>query len=568
MAKLGGTFDATGVEPNAPLEALPPGDYKVQILQSEMRVTKAGTGQMLWLDMEVLEGPLQGRHVYDQLNLINPNPTAEEIAQRTLSAICHAVGKLQVADSEELHFLPMLVRVAVQPNGYNEVKGYKPVQQATQPLPDPGTGTGYRPGGPPSARRQPPRRRRPGRGALDPEEGSAVADRVWRHGGDGAFPTGIRRTSMEDRTLVPVRAAGKAELPATRAACRAAIDQLRGDIDAIKAQIAAADLERQAKRGKMDPRWYHRARTAIRHKRQQIAALTAHLQTLPADRQGRVQGLPDRGPARRVRRRGLAGLPRPRARAARPAGRRLMAPLPPRASPTVEAILAAYEADAGDGFREHLGASVIGRECDRALWYEFRWITRAAQGGRMLRLFETGRLEEERLIRNLRRIGVTVLDVDPDTGRQWHVQAHGGHFGGSLDGVGLGIPEAPKTWHVLEFKTHNARSFAELKTARGPQGEARALGADAGLHASDRAHPGALPRRLQGHRRALRRAGAGRPRRGGAADRARRADHLRGAAAGPDQRRPRLVPVPALPAPRHLPRRPPARSAPAAAACM
>jgi hypothetical protein len=130
MAKLGGTFDATGVEPNAPLEALPPGDYKVQILQSEIRVTKAGTGQILWLDMEVLEGPLKGRHVYDQLNLINPNPTAEEIAQRTLSAICHAVGKLQVADSEELHFQPLLVRVAVKPNGYNEVKGYKPVKQA------------------------------------------------------------------------------------------------------------------------------------------------------------------------------------------------------------------------------------------------------------------------------------------------------------------------------------------------------------------------------------------------------------------------------------------------------
>jgi hypothetical protein len=33
--------------------------------------------------MEVLEGPLKGRHLYDQLNLINPNPTAEEIAQRT-----------------------------------------------------------------------------------------------------------------------------------------------------------------------------------------------------------------------------------------------------------------------------------------------------------------------------------------------------------------------------------------------------------------------------------------------------------------------------------------------------
>jgi hypothetical protein len=89
---------------------------------------------------------------------------------------------------------------------------------------------------------------------------------------------------MEAGTLVPGAPGGKVELPASRPACRAAIDRLRGDIDAIKAQIAAADLERQARRGKMDPRWYHRARTAIRHKRQQIAVLTAHLQTLPADR--------------------------------------------------------------------------------------------------------------------------------------------------------------------------------------------------------------------------------------------------------------------------------------------
>jgi hypothetical protein len=88
---------------------------------------------------------------------------------------------------------------------------------------------------------------------------------------------------MEDRTLIACAPAGKA-MPATRAGCRAGIDQLRADIDAIKAQIAAADLERQARRGKMDPRWYHRARTAMRHKRQQIAALTAHLQALPPDR--------------------------------------------------------------------------------------------------------------------------------------------------------------------------------------------------------------------------------------------------------------------------------------------
>lgn len=139
-----------------------------------------------------------------------------------------------------------------------------------------------------------------------------------------------------------------------------------------------------------------------------------------------------------------------------------MAPLPEPQSPTRDAIFAAYEADRDDGFRPHLGASHIGKPCERALWYDFRWVTPARFPGRILRLFETGQLEEARLVRNLRRTGATVLDVDPATGRQWRVEAHGGHFGGSLDAVALGLIEAPRTWHVVEFKTHSAKSFREL----------------------------------------------------------------------------------------------------------
>ena len=137
MANLGGTFDATGVEPSKPREPVPPAKYRLQIINSEMRVTKAGTGQLLWLELEILEGSFAGHKLYDQLNLINPSPTAEEIAQRTLSAICHAVGRLQVADSEELHFLPLFANVVVGKSGYNEVKGYAPVAQPPQAAPAP-----------------------------------------------------------------------------------------------------------------------------------------------------------------------------------------------------------------------------------------------------------------------------------------------------------------------------------------------------------------------------------------------------------------------------------------------
>ena len=143
-----------------------------------------------------------------------------------------------------------------------------------------------------------------------------------------------------------------------------------------------------------------------------------------------------------------------------------MADLPAPPTPTLTAIYADYEARQGDGFRDHLGASIIGKSCARALWYDFRWVTPVYHSGRLLRLFETGQQEEDRFVRNLRATGATVLEVDPETGRQFRVEAHGGHFGGSLDGVALGLLEAPKTWHVLEFKTHGAKSFADL-TAKG-----------------------------------------------------------------------------------------------------
>ena len=129
---------------------------------------------------------------------------------------------------------------------------------------------------------------------------------------------------------------------------------------------------------------------------------------------------------------------------------------------TRDAIYAAYEAKRSDGFRAHLGASIIGKPCMRALWYDFHWATPAQHAGRILRLFETGQREEDRLVRNLRDTGATVLEVDPETGRQFSVEAHGGHFGGSLDAVAIGILEAPKTWHVVEFKTHGVKSFRDL----------------------------------------------------------------------------------------------------------
>lgn len=139
MANIG-NFDASTVDPTKPIDLLPPGKYVVQIVASEMRVTKDGMGQYLWLELDVLEGECAGRKLFDRLNLVNNNPSTVEFAQRTLSAICHATGRMQVQDSEELHLIPMLADVKVQPpkNGYGESNSVRYValeQGAPAPAP-------------------------------------------------------------------------------------------------------------------------------------------------------------------------------------------------------------------------------------------------------------------------------------------------------------------------------------------------------------------------------------------------------------------------------------------------
>ena len=112
--------------------------------------------------------------------------------------------------------------------------------------------------------------------------------------------------------------------------------------------------------------------------------------------------------------------------------------------------------------RPHLGASQIGRPCSRALWYAFRWAAMPSFEPRMLRLFARGQREEAVFADLLRAAGVTVHLVDAETGRQFRFETLGGHFAGSMDGAAMGVPEAPRAWHVLEFKTHGRKSFDEL----------------------------------------------------------------------------------------------------------
>lgn len=114
-------------------------------------------------------------------------------------------------------------------------------------------------------------------------------------------------------------------------------------------------------------------------------------------------------------------------------------------------------------FRSHMGASLIGSECGRAIWYGFRWAKKSNFDGRTLRLFNRGHFEEARFIALLLMIGCQVFQQDQN-GEQYRISHAGGHFGGSGDGVVLGLPELDsQTPALAEFKTHGEKSFLQLE---------------------------------------------------------------------------------------------------------
>lgn len=138
-----------------------------------------------------------------------------------------------------------------------------------------------------------------------------------------------------------------------------------------------------------------------------------------------------------------------------------MAKIPEPRHTLVALVDRAVEQAQDDRPRPHMGASMLGHECERYLWLSFRWAFKPRFKGRMLRLFERGHREELSIVKWLKMAGLATGYTELD-GNQKRVEL-GGHVSGSMDGIiYYGVPEAPAKKHVLEIKTHNDKSFKQL----------------------------------------------------------------------------------------------------------
>ena len=140
MAFLDQTFSADDMPVSEKsYEPLPAGWYTASITAAELKNTKAGTGQYIAIRYDIIGPTHQGRIVFGNLNIRNPNATAEGIGRQQLGEIMRAIGIAKVADTDELIGGQLSIKIAIkvseQYGDQNEVKGFKAIAGSTPPAP-------------------------------------------------------------------------------------------------------------------------------------------------------------------------------------------------------------------------------------------------------------------------------------------------------------------------------------------------------------------------------------------------------------------------------------------------
>ena len=137
-------------------------------------------------------------------------------------------------------------------------------------------------------------------------------------------------------------------------------------------------------------------------------------------------------------------------------------PTPP--DPTLNAMSAAIEArEASKPKRDYLGASSIGGECARQIWYQYNGFKSKPFNAETLMRFEDGHRTEELTAERLRMVEGVELYTHIDDDKPFGFTAMEGKFKGHYDGLIRGILQAPKTPHVWECKASGHKTFNQFK---------------------------------------------------------------------------------------------------------
>lgn len=144
--------------------------------------------------------------------------------------------------------------------------------------------------------------------------------------------------------------------------------------------------------------------------------------------------------------------------------------------PTLEAIHRAIEArEHAKPKRDYLGASILGHKCERYSWYQFNHADKAEPiAYKGLYAIADGHATEQVIKYRLRLVpGIKIWDIDEETKDQ--IGFVDGKFAGHVDGIILGLLQAPTRPHIFEAKACNEKKFNELQKCKDQYGEKASL---------------------------------------------------------------------------------------------
>jgi hypothetical protein len=132
MSFLEHTFDVDQLpQGTGGFDVVPPGWYSAKIGGAELKDTKAGNGQYISVRYDITGPSHQGRVVFGNLNIKNPNTKAEEIGRQQLGELMRAIGLAKLSDTDQLIGSDLQVKIAVREDekygANNDVKGFKSV---------------------------------------------------------------------------------------------------------------------------------------------------------------------------------------------------------------------------------------------------------------------------------------------------------------------------------------------------------------------------------------------------------------------------------------------------------
>ena len=124
-------------------QPLPAGWYTANITDAEVKDTKAGTGQYIKCRYDITGPSHEGRVVFGNLNIRNPNPKAEEIGRQQLGDLMRAIGLSSVTDTDQLIGgrcqIKLKVRKSEEYGDSNDVQAWKAAEGAPMPKAEPAT---------------------------------------------------------------------------------------------------------------------------------------------------------------------------------------------------------------------------------------------------------------------------------------------------------------------------------------------------------------------------------------------------------------------------------------------